>query len=58
MLSIQYRMHPAIRAYPSRIFYENRIQDDSSIALRKLDPFLAKISQAFEPLVFFDQLNS
>lgn len=25
MLSIQYRMHPAIRAYPSRIFYENRI---------------------------------
>lgn len=54
MLSIQYRMHPAIRAYPSRIFYENRIQDDPSIGLRKLDPFLSKIAQAFEPLVFFD----
>lgn len=54
MLSIQYRMHPAIRAYPSRTFYENRIQDDYSISQRKLDPFLLKVSNAFEPLIFFD----
>ena len=27
MLSIQYRMHPSIRQFPSRYFYNNELQD-------------------------------
>ena len=27
VLSVQYRMHPAIRAFPSDFFYQGRLQD-------------------------------
>ena len=27
MLSVQYRMHPAIRSFPSAFFYQDRLQD-------------------------------
>ena len=27
LLSVQYRMHPAIRSFPSAFFYQNRLQD-------------------------------
>jgi superfamily I DNA and/or RNA helicase len=51
-------MHPMIRAFPSRTFYENRITDDSSISQRVLDPMLQAMSNVFQPLVFFDLVNS
>ena len=33
MLSVQYRMHAAIRSFPSAFFYQNRLQD--ACALRR-----------------------
>ena len=27
LLSVQYRMHPDIRSFPSAVFYQNRLQD-------------------------------
>lgn len=36
MLHIQYRMHPSIRRFPSRQFYENQISDHDSVTRRKL----------------------
>lgn len=34
MLEIQYRMHPSIRCFPSRRFYESRLQDDIGLEQR------------------------
>lgn len=34
MLEIQYRMEPLIREFPSKQFYEGRLQDDPSISQR------------------------
>jgi len=33
MLQTQFRMHPAIRAFPSRHFYGNRLVDAEAVAL-------------------------
>ena len=33
MLQTQFRMHPAIRAFPSRHFYGNRLVDADAVAL-------------------------
>ena len=39
LLAVQYRMHPAIRFWPSRAFYDDRLVDSESVASReKLDP--------------------
>lgn len=35
MLTIQYRMHPAIRQWPSKQFYRDKLQDARQIAQRK-----------------------
>ena len=35
LLSVQYRMHPAIRAWPSREFYEDKLTDDASVRERE-----------------------
>ena len=31
MLTVQYRMHPSIRSFPSRMFYSDMITDDPSV---------------------------
>jgi senataxin len=54
MLTVQYRMHPLIRYFPSRQFYENRITDGDCIKTRKLTPDLVKIHDAMRRVCFFD----
>lgn len=47
MLQIQYRMHEQIMGYPARIFYENRLKADPTVAKEVLFP-------GDEPLLFLD----
>lgn len=52
LLSVQYRMHPQIRDFPSRYFYQNRLSDSDSVAKRPdeiyyKDPLL-------KPYIFYD----
>ena len=58
MLSIQYRMHPMIRQFPSQTFYEGKINDDPSVSTRTLAPILQKMGTLFQRLMFFDLLCS
>ncbi|KAL7116638.1 hypothetical protein ACP275_03G016900 [Erythranthe tilingii] len=52
LLSVQYRMHPHIRDFPSRYFYQSRLTDSESVSnlpdeIYYKDPLL-------RPYVFFD----
>ncbi|XP_058096737.1 uncharacterized ATP-dependent helicase C29A10.10c-like [Magnolia sinica] len=52
LLSVQYRMHPQIRDFPSRYFYQGRLTDSESVSnlpdeVYYKDPLL-------KPYVFFD----
>ncbi|KAL3830454.1 hypothetical protein ACJIZ3_019256 [Penstemon smallii] len=52
LLSVQYRMHPHIRDFPSRYFYKGRLTDSESVANRPdeiyyKDPLL-------RPYIFYD----
>ncbi|PIN24740.1 tRNA-splicing endonuclease positive effector (SEN1) [Handroanthus impetiginosus] len=52
LLSVQYRMHPQIREFPSRYFYQGRLTDSESVAnlpdeIYYKDPLL-------KPYIFFD----
>ncbi|XP_071741756.1 probable helicase MAGATAMA 3 [Rutidosis leptorrhynchoides] len=55
LLSVQYRMHPQIREFPSRYFYQGRLTDSESIAnlpdeLYYKDPML-------KPYMFYDIIH-
>ncbi|GJP68522.1 hypothetical protein CLOP_g25215 [Closterium sp. NIES-67] len=52
LLTEQYRMHPAIRAFPSRYFYGDRLSDAPSVMGRPDEPYHADV--LLRPLLFFD----
>eukprot|EP01050_Picozoa_sp_SAG11_P008935 SAG11_NODE_811_length_7065_cov_2.641114_3_plen_1861_part_00 len=52
MLDTQYRMHPAIAAFPSRHFYGAKLRDGSNV-LDRTPPLYAQRAQ-FGPAVFWD----
>lgn len=55
MLTIQYRMHPSIRKFPSDQFYDGLIHDHESIMARQLPPQLQDLAQFFgSRMIFFD----
>ena len=59
MLQIQYRMHPSIRKFPSRQFYDNQISDHDSVRRRKLSSSLQRMADLFKNrLIFFDIKDS
>ena len=39
LLSVQYRMHPGIREFPSEEFYDGRLQDSTSVLGRSQEPY-------------------
>ena len=39
LLSVQYRMHPGIREFPSEEFYDGRLQDSASVLGRSQEPY-------------------
>jgi hypothetical protein len=52
VLTVQYRMHPDIRSFPSQHFYDNKLQDAPSIRDRPDEPFYSH--QYLKPYLFFD----
>ncbi|KAJ4851096.1 hypothetical protein Tsubulata_043125 [Turnera subulata] len=52
LLSVQYRMHPQIRDFPSRYFYQGRLTDSESVA--KLPDELYYKDPLLRPYVFYD----
>lgn len=59
MLTIQYRMHPSIRKFPSDEFYDGLIHDHESITARQLPPQLQNLAQVLgSRMIFFDVQNA
>jgi hypothetical protein len=55
MLNIQYRMHPAICAWPSRRYYNNELLSAAGLAERPSPLAAAPISSLYtKPCIFFD----
>jgi senataxin len=52
MLDTQYRMHPAIRCFPSSHFYQNRLLDSPSVQSREPASYTARVERG--PCVFWD----
>lgn len=52
MLSVQYRMQPPIREFPSRHFYAGRLVDGASVLAAPQPPFYAH--PLLKPYVVFD----
>ena len=55
MFTIQYRMHPAIREWPSTAFYDDRLVDAGGLAGRQPP---AGLHLQLRPLVMFDMDNA
>jgi superfamily I DNA and/or RNA helicase len=54
MLTVQYRMHPHIRSFPSKMFYNDLITDDKSVMSRGPLPVLI---QNLESSKLFARVN-
>ena len=55
MLTIQFRMHPKIRAFPSEQFYDGQISDHASIGFRSAPVTIANLVRLFtDRVIFFD----
>ncbi|XP_042985981.1 uncharacterized ATP-dependent helicase C29A10.10c-like isoform X2 [Carya illinoinensis] len=52
LLSVQYRMHPEIRDFPSRYFYQGRLTDSESVA--KLPDEVYYMDPLLRPYIFYD----
>ncbi|KAM1465290.1 hypothetical protein FF1_043872 [Malus domestica] len=52
LLSVQYRMHPQIRDFPSRYFYQGRLTDSESVANLPDETYYK--DPLLRPYVFFD----
>eukprot|EP00268_Persea_americana_P030799 TRINITY_DN2984_c0_g2_i2.p1 TRINITY_DN2984_c0_g2~~TRINITY_DN2984_c0_g2_i2.p1 ORF type:complete len:746 (-),score=172.19 TRINITY_DN2984_c0_g2_i2:1620-3749(-) len=52
LLSVQYRMHPQIRDFPSRYFYQGRLTDSESVS--KLADEIYYKDPLLKPYVFYD----
>ena len=52
VLSVQYRMHPAIRQFPSAYFYANRLEDADSVRRAPDEPYYGHA--LMKPYVVFD----
>jgi senataxin len=52
LLTVQYRMHPEIRSFPSRHFYENKLEDAPSVV--ELPPEVYHSHTLFKPYAVFD----
>lgn len=52
LLDTQYRMHPAIRCFPSNHFYQSKLLDSPSVQSRVLPSYTAEIETG--PCVFWD----
>ncbi|KAF7843586.1 putative ATP-dependent helicase C29A10.10c-like isoform X1 [Senna tora] len=52
LLSVQYRMHPQIRDFPSRYFYQGRLTDSESVA--KLPDEVYYKDPLLRPYIFYD----
>lgn len=52
MLTVQYRMHPLICAWPSAFFYDRQLADAPGLTAARGAPFHAL--PCFPPLAFFD----
>ncbi len=53
LLSLQYRMHPAIRSFPSSYFYQGRLLDAPSVQTAPDEPFYS-LNPLLAPYAFFD----
>ncbi|KAL7618576.1 uncharacterized ATP-dependent helicase C29A10.10c [Lactuca sativa] len=52
LLSVQYRMHPQIREFPSRYFYQGRLTDSESVTNSPDEPYYK--DPILRPYVFYD----
>jgi len=52
LLKVQYRMHPQIRSFPSRAFYDGALEDSESVRARPAEPWHAH--DFLKPYLFFD----
>ncbi|PKA50751.1 putative helicase MAGATAMA 3 [Apostasia shenzhenica] len=55
LLSVQYRMHPQIREFPSRYFYQARLTDSESVA--SLPDEIYYKDPLMQPYIFYDIMH-